>query len=223
MNAPTYQRNQTMQFAIVMFGSIVAAVVLSTVIIMSLMRGELASALTSNVNSTSAQNVCVDPTATATAEESEESVATNPASLTSTWLPAGSISGSFNVSTTTTNTETTNIYTDNSKVITKTIIKDNGNTYTFAPVDNTTIVRDNGNTYEDNDTNVNTNTNTSTTNTSVVTTTIQDNGNTNNQNNGNTSVVAPVTNTSVSDNDTTVVEDNDTTVNVIDNDGVDIL
>jgi hypothetical protein len=187
--------NQMTQFAIVMFGSIVSSVAASTVIIMSLLGGPLAGALTTQNNSTqtgASADMCIMAPADA-ADETDvtpakveatggSSYSGLPFAVTSRGYLTGSVSGSFN----TTNNNTTTTHTTN----------------TFTNTETRTIVtiRDNGNSYSASWNNGNTAVYAPTTNTSTVTNTSQNNGNTNNQNNGN---------------------DNSTVVN--DNDGVDLL
>lgn len=86
MQYSLYQNNRQQLFMIgaVIFVSITAAVIVSTVIIMSLMRGEIANALTSHVQNTSptAQNVssCVEPTNTSKPAEAQAATASDTAS-----------------------------------------------------------------------------------------------------------------------------------------------
>lgn len=202
-------------FAVVMFGSIITAVTLSTVIIMSLMGGSPANALTTQNNNTqSGVAVCVDPTATPVAADAASAgvqdgdvVATGGTGTTGLWkLPVyGNISGSFN--TTNHNSTSTSTTTNTTSHTTNVNIHDNGNSYSAN--------WNNGNSYSANWNNGNTNTYAPTNNTSNTTVTSQNNGNTNNQNNGNsaTNTTNNTANTSNTSNTTNVnVSDNEVNI-----------
>jgi len=184
MNTSTHQNAQMMQFAFVMFGSIIAAVILSTVIIMSLMRGELASALSSNVTTTQNGASCVDPTAVVSAAETPVDSSAVVAAGNTALMPE-KVVNSFNTTNTSTTTTTNYEYNDSfntdsyndSHDKTWNINKNNGNTKT--------IIKDN-----------------------VV---IVDSGNGNAFQSGNTSVVAPVTTTTTTTN--TAIDNSLTSVN----------
>jgi hypothetical protein len=187
MNATTYQRNQMMQLAMIMVGSIVTAVVLSTMIIMSLMHSEIAGALSANNNTaTQTGTTCTVPVATV--EEGDSTTASSDVA-TDKWLPAN-VTNSFN----TTNTNTTT-NTENNYDYSKTIIKDSYNKDSYntkkVDVDIDIDVKDNGNTFAP---------------TSTVIT-----GNTVNSNDGN-SVKNETTNVISTDNSLTNKDSNNTSV-----------
>lgn len=208
-----FQDNQMVKFAIVMVGSVVTAVAVSTAIIMSLLGGPAADALTTQNNNTqsgTSVGVCVDPTAAPA--ESADATDTEGTNLLLTPqakggyvrpLLAGGIHGSFN----TTNSNSTTTITTNTFNNTTTTIRDNGNSYSaswnngntavYAPTTTTTTntSQNNGNTNNQNNGNSTSATSTTTTTTNTTNTTIQDNGNTNNQNNGNTTENNPTTTT----------------------------
>lgn len=220
-NTTTLHDNQMMKFAIVMAGSVITAVTVSVAIIMSLMGGPNANALTTqnnNAQTGASVGVCVDPNAAPTAAQGEDAQGSDAKTnllLTpqakggySRPLLANSISGSFN----TTNSNSTTTITTNTFNTTTTTIKDNGNSYSanwnngntavYAPTTNTTTntSQNNGNTNNQNNGNSTSATSTTTTTTNTTNTTIQDNGNTNNQNNGNTTENNPTTTTTTNTN-----------------------
>lgn len=180
MQTSVYQANrqQLLMMGSTIFVSVTAAVIVSTLLIMSLMRGEIANALTSNVgNSTPTTQVastCAVPTseqdtsATDQADPSvmpEEDTASEPlmtASYHSMHAPAApSINDSFN-STNISNVTTTNNITNTELHNKTTIIKDSFNKDSYNDnsknSNNTVIVKDNEVTIDSNNTkNVNSN------------------------------------------------------------------
>lgn len=167
------QDNQLIKFAVVMFGSVVTAVALSTVIIMSLLGGPSASALTTQNNNTQSGvgvGVCVDPSG-AVSESAPETDAVDSDGTNLLMTPqakggymrpllGGSISGSFNTtnsnSTVTTTTYNTTTWTIRDNGNTNSASWNNGNTATYAPVTNTTTNTSQNNGNQDNDNNGNT-------------------------------------------------------------------
>ncbi|MGB4761816.1 MAG: hypothetical protein WBP12_00500 [Candidatus Saccharimonas sp.] len=229
-NTATLQDNQMVKFAIVMAGSVITAVTVSVAIIMSLMGGPNANALTTQNNNAqmgAGVGVCVDPNAAPEATESEavkegegqKNLLLTPQAKAGYVRPllAHSISGSFN----TTNSNSTTTITTNTFNNTTTTIKDNGNSYSaswnngntavYAPTTTTTTntSQNNGNTNNQNNGNSSTTSNTVKTTTNTTTTTVQDNGNTNNQNNGNTTENNPTTTTTTNTSQNNGNQDND--------------
>lgn len=152
MNTPTYQNNQMLQFAVVMIASIVTAVILSTAIIMTLMRGEIASALESNVTAPVQQTgaTCVAPVKPAAETEATTSTETKPVVFHAA-LPA-TLNNSYN----TTNNNTTTVTNNEDSFNTETNIEDsynedsynedsyNEDSYNKKDSDNETTIKDNG-------------------------------------------------------------------------------
>lgn len=180
MQTSVYQANrqQLLMMGSTIFVSVTAAVIVSTLLIMSLMRGEIANALTSNVqNSTPTSQVtstCAVPTSeqdTSTPTDqatpsvmSEEDTASEPL-MTTSFHPmhapaAPSINDSFN-STNISNVTTTNNIT-NTELHKTTVIKDSFNKDSYndnsKDSNNTVVVKDNEVTIDSNNTkNVNSN------------------------------------------------------------------
>lgn len=136
--------------AATIFGSIVAAVIVSTVIIMSLMRGEIANALSSNVqtNNQGAQTAAVTPVTCATTPADTEDTAPvieagdAPAPQPAATMPSV-VKHSFNtVNNTTNNVTNTEIH---NKTVKNTTIKDsfNDNSTHIKDSFNPVIVKDN--------------------------------------------------------------------------------
>ncbi len=189
-------RQQLLMTAATIFGSIIAAVVVSTLLVMSLMRGEIASALSSNIQNSSptvqTTGTCVAPitsseteTVEATATSAPAEFVTGNAQFSYAW-PAASVNNSYN----NTNTTTTTNNVTNTEV--NTVIKDsfNDNSKHFKHVDNskTAIIKDNTVTVDSNN------------NTAI------NSGN----NSGNTSTTTNVV-ANVNSNNTTVASNNITT------------
>ncbi len=220
--------NQMLKFAVVMVASVATAVTASTLIIMSLLGGPSANAMTTQNNNTQSgvsASMCVDPSLATAANPSDVASAgasdasvsplmvAKTASVYVRPLLAGGVSGSFNTTNSNTTTTTTTFNT------TTTTIRDNGNSYSaswnngntavFAPTTNTS--QNNGNTNNQNNGNSSANTSTvnTTTNTTTTTNTSQNNGNTNNQNNGNTTENNPTTTTTTNTSQNNGNQDND--------------
>lgn len=191
MQQTNYQdnRNQLMMMGATIFVSITAAVILSTVIIMTLMRGEIAGALASNVQNSSptsqTASSCVDTSAAASASTPAVATATTPVATSAAaplmqsaysvayTTPPVSANHSFNssnVSNTTTNNKITNTEIHHKTVVK---IKDSFNDNSQNS-HNPIIVKDNT-------VNLNSNNNTAVNsgNTTVVPTTITNNTTTN--------------------------------------------
>lgn len=215
MQQPMYQsNNQFILMGVTIFASITAAVIISTLIIMTLMRGEIAGALSSQVQTTNAPTVQSTGVCAMPANETEAAHAVQPASSATSapmavsftsgvhhMLPA--VHNSFNNTSTTT---TTNNVT-NTEVHTKTIINDSYN----SDDDTVTIIKDNT-------VNVNSNNKTIDSNNAVKTNVI---GNTVNSNSNNTTnnTTTTATTTNVASNNTVISDSNNTTktTNVVEN------
>lgn len=212
------QDNQMFKFALVIFVSVVTAVSVSTAIIMSLLGGPSANAMTTQNNNTqSGVGLCVDTSADSAVAPAPVSEAAATSEGTASASPllspkatlgyvkplmAYSISGSFNTTnsnSTSTITTTTNTNTYNTTTWT---VKDNGNSYTanWNNGNSYSANWNNGNTNNQNNGNSSETTSTVNTTTNTTTNTSQNNGNTNNQNNGNTTENNPTTNTSTTTN-----------------------
>jgi len=203
-NVATQQKNQVMFLALTLFVAIVAAVVMSAVIVSSMVKGQIANAL-DVAPVTATQNALYNPSVNAPAcvapaAASSSGGSSAAAGSGSGYVPlfrgAGGISGSFNNTSSITNTNTENNSTVNT---------DSHNFFSLIAGSfnrRTTTVRDNGNTFAP----VFSPTNNTTTNTTTTTTTVapQDNDTTvfaPQDNDTTTTVVAPVTVTTVNDND----------------------
>lgn len=215
MGQNTLATNQMTQFAVVMFGSIVSAVAVSTFVIMSLLGGPMTSAMTAqnnNVQSGVSANMCLDTSAPAHEEEAAPAAAdaksaggfgvSAPVRLASRGYLMGGISGSFNTTNHNTTTTTTTNTFNNTTTKTNVIIKDNGNSYSASWNNGNTAVF------------------APTTNTSTTTNTSQNNGNSNTQNdnsnqgNNYSNNQSSTTNTSNTSNTvSTVIQDNGNTNN----------
>lgn len=129
-NLAQYQAKQLMTFASVMFVAIVGAIVASTYITMSLMRGEVAGAVAATQAQVNSANSCVDTEAVASraaaaaiaANDNKHHEDAKPAGLGAAWgmTPHGhAVSHSNNVTNNTTNTDNSQWQlidnTDNSK------------------------------------------------------------------------------------------------------------
>lgn len=234
--------SQMTQFAVVMFGSIVSSVAVSTLIIMSLMGGPAAGALQTQSNTTQSgvsANMCfADPAEVADEEAVDVASAGvgggafvgSPAKLAGKGYLLGNVSGSFNTTNhSSTTTSTTNTFTNtDTRTTTIVSIRDNGNSYSASWNNGNTInsgnsnhqAWNNGNDYSDNRNQGNDNSNhqsSTTTNTTTNTTvTVRDNGNTNNQTwnqNNNSTNNSGNTNVNVSDNGNTNNQNNNNTNN----------
>ena len=203
---------------VTIFASITAAVIISTLIIMTLMKGEIAGALSSQVQTmpTTVQN-----TGTCTVPASEVQAATTQSASVEITTPAvvSFVSGvhhmlpvahnSFNNTSTTT---TTNNVT-NTEIHSKTVIKDSYNS------DNDTTV------IKDNTVNVNSNNKTIDSNNTVKTNVIGNTVNSNSNNTSNTTTNTTTNNvigntTNVASNNTVNSNSNNTmtnTTNVVEN------
>lgn len=229
MQHSTYQtNNQFLLMGVTIFASITAAVIISTLIIMSLMRGEIASALTSNVqNSTPvAQNTgtCTVPadegvpaeaSAAATGHTGGGSYVAFTSGVKSLHHMPAAVSHSFNTTNTTnttnnvSNTEVKTNTTNTTVMIKDSFNKDSYNDNSKNPVivkDNTVNVNSNngnsinsGNTLNHNSNNT-TNTAVSTNTTTNTTNNTTTTVNTNSNNTTNTSVSSVIENHVLSDN-----------------------
>lgn len=205
MQPSLYQvnRQQLLFFGATIFVSITAAVLVSTVIIMSLMRGEIANALTSTVKTTNApvtqSNQSPQPaqpvvSCTAPAPEEEaDTTSSAPESVSAPALPSysapapvGTVTNSFNNTNTNVTTTTNNV--TNTEVHNKTTIKDSFN-------DNSThiAIKDSFNpvTVKDNEIKVNSDNTTNKVYNTVVSTAINSNNEQHILSDNNT-IVAPV-------------------------------
>lgn len=192
MQQTNYQdnRNQLMMMGATIFVSITAAVILSTVIIMSLMRGEIAGALTSHVQNSSptsqTASSCVDTSAAATTNAPAVATAAMPvatsaaaplmqsaysATYTTPPVSANHSFNSSNVSNTTTNNKITS-----TEIHHKTVIKVKDSFNDNSQNSHNPII------VKDNTVNLNSNNNTAVNsgNTTVVPTTITNNTTTTN-------------------------------------------
>jgi hypothetical protein len=222
MQQPTFNSQSLLMMGAAIFVSVTAAVIVSTLVIMSLMRGEIASALTSQVYNeapVTAQTTsagCSVP-ASEISDGGEASASTGTAATGNYAAPlTGSVhfakympvatSHSFN--NTTNNTVTNNV--SNTEFNSKTVVKDsyNDNSNTVVVKDNTVNVNSNNNnsTNSGNTTN-NTQNNVQTTNNLTTTTNITSNINSNNT-------------TNVASNNTTNVASNNTYENHVLSDNV---
>lgn len=191
-NARAEQNKQLMTMAIVMFVTIVAAVTFSAVLVSTLVKGEVAKALSNNTPVTTAQSInapvspvaagasCAAPAVSEAGEGAHVSAASaggHKVAKALPWTGYASISGSFNNSqTSTTNTSTNNTVNRNRY----TVINDSFKVAT----DNTVVVGNNvasNNNANSNNTS-NTTTNNTTTTTTTNTTTNTDSNNTNSNN-----------------------------------------
>ena len=215
MQQPNVNSQSLLMMGAAIFVSVTAAVLVSTLVIMSLMRGEIASALSSQVNNeapATAQTASAGCTVPASEVSTSDGTTTVSAAATSgddyaaplmgsvhfaKYVPANT-SNSFN--NTTNNTVTNNV--TNTELNHKTVIKDsfNDNSTKVVVKDNTVNVNSNNNnsTNSGNTTN-NTQNNVQTTN-NVTTTT-------------NNTVTTNNTTTNVNSNNTTNVNSNNTVEN----------
>lgn len=176
MNHSTYAQNrqQALILGSAMFGSIVAAVLVSTFIIMSLMRGEMANALATTPATSvvpASATACVSPADTATggegsgawtegahatggygSEGAAYTTAWKPVSPASKALPSSTINNSYNSSNNTSNVSNNNATTTTTSNITGSYNgAGNGNTDNSIKTVNTNI--NSGNTLTDNSVN----------------------------------------------------------------------
>ena len=220
MHQSHYQsNNQFLLMGVTIFASITAAVIISTLIIMTLMKGEIAGALSSQVQTTPATvqttGTCAVPanevqanTAQSVSAETTLPTAVSFVSGVHHMLPA--VQNSFNNTSTTT---TTNNVT-NAEIHKKTIINDSYNT------DNYTIT-----VVKDNTVNVNSNNKTIDSNNTVKTNVIGNTVNSNSNNTSNTTTNTTTNNvigntTNVASNNTVNSNSNNTmtkTTNVVEN------
>lgn len=188
---------------VTIFASITAAVIISTLIIMTLMRGEIAGALSSHVqtNTPTVQTTgaCVVPANEVYADASQPVSADMPATSAGVSFVSGvhhmlpAAHNSFNnTSTTTTTNNVTNIEVHN-----KTIINDSYNN------DNDTIT-----VVKDNTVNVNSNNKTIDSNNTVKTNVIGNTVNSNSNNTSNTTTNTTTTTNNVIGNTTNVASNN---------------
>ncbi|HET6746841.1 MAG TPA: hypothetical protein VFH06_01910 [Candidatus Saccharimonadales bacterium] len=190
MQHSTYQNNQFLLMGITIFASITAAVIVSTLVIMSLMKGEVASALSSHVenNTPTSQTTgtCAAPVE-ATAPAPQQNAAADSAPVATGahyfhYVPSAKVTNSFNnTSSTTTTNNITN--TEVKTTVTNVKIKDSFNKDSYNDNSKNPII------IKDNTVNVNSNNNTAvnsgnTTNTTNVT------ANTTNVNSNNTTVAS---------------------------------
>src|SRR6266542_6127557 len=112
MQHSTYQNNQLLLMGITIFASITAAVIVSTLVIMSLMKGEVANALSSHVenNTPTSQTTGTCAAPVETTAPAEQSAAADPAPMATGagffhYVPSAKVVNAFNntSSTTTTN------------------------------------------------------------------------------------------------------------------------
>lgn len=216
---PNYQQFMMMGAAI--FVSVTAAVVVSTLVIMSLMHGEIASALSSNVQTgapATAQATgagCSVPAGEVSATTDSSSAMAMPmggsgagvsmaAPLTGSvhfakYVPLSGVSHSFNNTSTTTMNTTNNV--TNTELTHKTVIKDSFN-------DNSKFSHNTPVVVKDNTVNVNSNNNNNSGNTTTTTTTTNT---TNNVASNNTTNTTTNTNTNTTTNTTNNVASNNVT------------
>jgi hypothetical protein len=191
--------NQMWAFAAVMFGAIVAAIVASTMIIMSLMQGQIANALASNTtnqnNASPAPAVsCVVPATTESESDTADASAVVSGSVVHAWMPAHAVvPATVNSYNTNTNTNTT---TDNSQKSTSNVTT----TYRNSFNDNSKTTKDSNN-----------NLGSFNTDNSDHSVNVEDNTLTVGSNNDNNNPVTTNTVTAVTDNSVTI-KDNDTTL-----------
>lgn len=202
MHQPNYHaNNQFLLMGVTIFASITAAVIISTLIIMTLMKGEIAGALSSQVQTmpTTVQNTgtCTVPAGEvqATTAQPASVEVTVPATVSFVsgvhhMLPA--VHNSFNNTSTTT---TTNNVT-NTEINSKTVIKDSYNN------DNDTTV------IKDNTVNINSNNKTIDSNNTVKTNVIGNTVNSNSNNTSNTTTNTTTTTNNVIGNTTNVASNN---------------
>lgn len=142
VDSNTYQaqRQQIMLLGATVFGSVVAAIVASTFIVMQLVSGQIASALSSNVTApaatTSVVGTCVDVSATPAVDEANAPAAGTVMGSGVKLVGMGGVSNSFNSNSVVNNTSTV---TTNNKEINKTkvmtFINDSFNRDSFNDVD----------------------------------------------------------------------------------------
>ena len=215
MQHSTYQHNnQFLLMGVTIFASITAAVIISTLLIMSLMKGEIASALTSNVqNSTPvAQNTsaCTVPANESAPTEESAAMTSDDSAVAFTsgvkplhYMPT-SVSNSFNTSNTTNTTNNvSNTEVKNKKTtvnISDSFNKDSYNDNSKNPV----IVKDNTVTVNSNNGNAVNSGNTLNHNSNNTTTTQTTNNTALNSNNTTTTVVSNVVETHLLSDNTVV-------------------
>lgn len=218
MQQPTFNSQSLLMMGAAIFVSVTAAVIVSTLVIMSLMRGEIASALTSQVHNeapvtaqTTSAGCSVPASEVSQSGEASASDATGDyaAPLTGSvhfakYVPVAT-SHSFN--NTTNNTVTNNV--SNTEFNSKTIVKDsyNDNSNTVVVKDNTVNVNSNnnnstnsGNTTNNTQNNIQTTNNVTTTSTTNNTVTANNTTNLNSNNTTNVNSNNTLENHVLSDN-----------------------
>ena len=216
---PNYQQFMVMGAAI--FVSVTVAVIVSTLVIMSLMRGEIASALSSNVqtgapataqatgagcsvpagevNATTDSSAMVMPMGGSGAGVSMAAPLTGSVHFAKYVPLAGGVSHSFNNTSSTTMNTTNNV--TNTETHVKTIVKDSFNDNSKFSHNTPVIVKDNTvNVNSNNNNNSGNTTNTTTTTTTNTTNNVASNNTTNTTTNTNTNTTTNTTNNVASNN-----------------------
>jgi hypothetical protein len=167
-------KNQLMVISLAMFGAIIAAIVVSTLLVMTLVRGEFANALNDvTTNAPTTQNVSAPSdfcTGTSTPQNADGSSASGSSAVSSKhWSHRGSVVNSYNntsTSTVTNNVSESTTNTTNTSTNVVNTITGSFNLGSYNQVDSNNTVNSN-NTIETNvnpDNSVNVNSNNTTTN-----------------------------------------------------------